>query len=83
MRSYQITKQTPTTINGWIVGEYLIEGKRGARYTTFRRPGAKSVQFENLRNGFRDVAIKGNYSLLVATLDHFAVEFTDADRVAA
>ena len=59
--------------------EFIITGKRGAVYTTYRTAGQKSVQFRAITGKF--CALEGNYSLPVALLERHAVTLTDADRV--
>ena len=62
-----------------LTGEFIITGKRGAVYTTYRSADSKSVQFRAESGKF--CALEGNYSLPVALLERHAVTLTDADRV--
>lgn len=80
LNSYNVTTNENPTIKSYaIVGEYIITGKRGATYKTYRSPNGRSVQF--IAESGKFAALYGNHSLPVEMVAKCAVTFTDADRI--
>ena len=78
---YEVTKGIAHRPYGKsIVSEFILTGKRGAIYTTWRSEDGNTFQFRDKNGKF--VAICGNYRLPVAKVASHVIEFTDADRIA-
>lgn len=78
--SYTVQTTEPTNRLGGICGEYVLTGKRGATYRTWRRNDEQHVQF--IAESGKFCAIAGNYHLSLALIAGLAVTLTDADRIA-
>ena len=79
LNSYGVQTAQATDHIGGIRGEFILTGKRGATYTTWRRADEQHVQFISESGKF--CALAGNYHLSLALVAMHAVELTDADRV--
>jgi hypothetical protein len=77
--SYTVQTGTPTQRSRSITGEFIIIGKRGATYRTYRAEGSKWVQF--IAESGRFCALLGNYSIAIEHVAKCAVTLTDADRI--
>ena len=63
-----------------ITGEYVLTGKKGAQYVTFRWANGSTFQFARMHN-MTFCALKGNLSLDAEFVARHAVTLTDADRI--
>jgi hypothetical protein len=63
---YIVEQGDPIRRGRSITGEFLIIGKRGAMYRTYRTDGSDTVQF--IAESGKFCALKGNYTAQVATL---------------
>jgi hypothetical protein len=77
--SYTVQTSTPTRRGRSITGEFIIIGKRGATYRTYRTEGSTRVQF--IAESGRFCALLGNYTMAIEHIAKCAVTLTDADRI--
>jgi hypothetical protein len=79
--NYTVTKSEPIKVGAKATyGEYVLTGKRGATYVTYRWNGESKFQFARQHN-LTFCALSGNTHLPVEYVAGFAVELTDADRI--
>lgn len=63
-----------------ITGEYVLTGKKGAQYVTFRWINSNQFQFARMHN-MTFCALKGNLSLDAEFVAKHSVALTEADRI--
>lgn len=76
---YTVTTGTPVVRAHSTSNEFILVGKRGAVYRTYRPFGTSRVQF--IAESGKFCAIEGNYHLRLDLLKQHAVDLTDADRI--
>jgi hypothetical protein len=77
--NYTVQTGTPIRRDRSITGEFIIIGKRGATYRTYRTEDSTSVQF--IAESGKFCALLGNYSIAIEHVAKCAVTLTDADRI--
>lgn len=80
LNAYTVQPSTPIVRNHSITGEFILTGKRGATYRTYRPFGKSTVQF--IAESGKFCHLLGNYSLPLALIEQHAVTLNDSDRIA-
>lgn len=76
---YTVTTGEPVIRAHSTSNEFILTGKRGATYRTYRPFGTSRVQF--IAESGKFCAIEGNYHLHRDLLAKHAINLTDADRI--